>query len=184
MEKTIFLGDSITQGFQQLRKHKEIINLGISGDRTHDVIKRLDIVKKLNPTKLFLMIGINDVMNNHHLWFNDFPIDIKRTYHYIVNYLVDQLELKELYVLSVLPVSSDGLIDLETTIKINQEIQELNQFIESLSKGYMINYIDLYHDFILDGELDSSLTTDGVHLSEKGYQKFYKKIFILLNKIE
>jgi len=38
-----------------------VINRGIGGDITFDVLQRLDDVIKRKPSKLFILIGINDI---------------------------------------------------------------------------------------------------------------------------
>lgn len=179
--RTVFLGDSITEGFLELRKHG-VINLGVSGNRTIEVIERLSSVKETNPEKLFLMIGTNDVMTNHALWFTDFPISIETTYRFIVRYLVENLQTKAIYLLSILPIRSVNVIPQEDEVAINKDIDRLNQFIERLAKEYNINYIDLNAGFKDEsGRLKREWTTDGIHLSQQGYAAFYDKIKIFLD---
>lgn len=59
----IFLGNSITEmgNWKQLMNDTTVLNRGISGDITFGVLKRLDDVIKKQPSKLFLLIGINDI---------------------------------------------------------------------------------------------------------------------------
>lgn len=175
--KTVFLGDSITQGFIELKKHTEVINMGISGNRTIDVIERLNEVMDVDPEQLFLMIGINDIMTNHHIWFTDFPISIETTYTFIVRYLMNNLNLDHLFLLSILPVRSITVFEKELEEKINQDIDRLNAYIENLAMEYRLSYIDLNREF-KDAQnlLKSEYTTDGVHLSKAGYDCFYENI--------
>ena len=59
----IFLGNSITDGggWAQLFNDRRIINQGISGDISAGVIHRLDAVTGRKPSKVFLLIGTNDL---------------------------------------------------------------------------------------------------------------------------
>src|SRR5690349_16498569 len=61
--KIIFLGNSITEGGQwtKLTGDASVINRGISGDITYGVLKRLPDIIKRKPSKLFILIGINDI---------------------------------------------------------------------------------------------------------------------------
>ena len=68
--QVIFLGDSITQGWEGEGKevwakyyaHRNAVNLGIGGDRTQHVLWRLDNgnLNGLNPKAAVLMIGTNN----------------------------------------------------------------------------------------------------------------------------
>jgi hypothetical protein len=59
----IFLGDSITEkmDWQELFSSNNIINRGICSDTISGVINRLDSILQVKPSKVFLMIGINDM---------------------------------------------------------------------------------------------------------------------------
>ena len=59
----IFLGNSITDGAEwaQLFNDKRMINQGISGDISAGVLNRLDAVINRKPSKVFLLIGTNDL---------------------------------------------------------------------------------------------------------------------------
>jgi lysophospholipase L1-like esterase len=180
-KKIVFLGDSITEGFKQLEEHPQIINMGISGNRTLEVIERLEKVKEQEPEEVFLMIGTNDIMTNNYIWFTDFPININRTYEFIVKYLIENLNAK-ITLLSVLPVCPNKLVNDDNIDKITQDIVALNEFIKSLSKTYQLQFIDL-HPFFIDekNHLIKEYTYDGIHLSKKGYEVYYQKIKKFLN---
>src|ERR1700744_3391240 len=62
----IFLGNSITEfgDWKQLNNNPVIVNRGIAGDITFGIMKRLDEVIALNPSKLFIEAGINDIQKN------------------------------------------------------------------------------------------------------------------------
>ena len=178
--RTVFLGDSITGGFIELERHG-IINLGVIGHRTLEIIERLTDVKSLHPERLFLMVGVNDVLTNNHIGFTDFPIATESTYEFIVHYLANNLSTTDIYLLSVLPVRSLNIIHPSDEKKINQDIDRLNQQIEKLAKQYGFNYINLNSDFKdTHGSLKQAFTTDGIHLSQQGYQFYYEKIKKLL----
>ena len=61
----VFLGDSITQGWNSLAKvfpDFKVVNRGIGGDTTRGVLYRLNAdVLALKPTAVVLLIGINDI---------------------------------------------------------------------------------------------------------------------------
>ena len=61
---TLFLGDSLTEygNWRELFPGLDIKNRGIAGDTTDGVLHRLDGITALSPDKIFLMIGINDLL--------------------------------------------------------------------------------------------------------------------------
>ena len=66
-ENIVFFGDSITNKYkvEEFFPNNHVINSGISGDGSEDLLKRMDDVYKYNPSKVFLLIGINDL--NHDI---------------------------------------------------------------------------------------------------------------------
>ena len=63
----LFLGDSITD-FYDLDKYYEglpVVNSGISGNTTEDILSNMDSrVYNYNPSKVFLLIGTNDLLRD------------------------------------------------------------------------------------------------------------------------
>lgn len=61
----VFLGDSITEkiDWHELfhNSHYDILNRGIGSDTISGVINRINTIINLKPSKVFLMIGINDI---------------------------------------------------------------------------------------------------------------------------
>ena len=62
-DKIIFLGNSITEGgdWGDLIGDHTLVTRGIGGDITFGVLKRLDDIMIRRPSKLFILIGINDI---------------------------------------------------------------------------------------------------------------------------
>ena len=52
----VFVGDSITSNarWNEFFSGKAIYNRGISGDRTKDILSRIDTILSLNPKKAFV----------------------------------------------------------------------------------------------------------------------------------
>lgn len=62
----VFLGNSITAGtdWAKLLALPNAKNRGISGDITFGVLERLDQIILAKPSKVFVLIGINDISRN------------------------------------------------------------------------------------------------------------------------
>src|SRR5262245_42410399 len=63
-DSIVFLGDSITElcHWSELLQNPSVLNRGIGGDTTQDILNRVDQIYRLRPQKLFLMIGVNDLI--------------------------------------------------------------------------------------------------------------------------
>ena len=64
--RIIMVGNSITEGgnWKVLLRDTTVINRGISGDVTFGVLNRLKEITDRKPSKLFLLIGVNDLSRN------------------------------------------------------------------------------------------------------------------------
>ena len=62
--KIIMLGNSITAECEwaELMQNPDIINRGVIADGTGDILARLDSIIAAKPNKIFLLIGVNDLM--------------------------------------------------------------------------------------------------------------------------
>ncbi|PAD28696.1 GDSL-type esterase/lipase family protein [Paenibacillus sp. 7523-1] len=67
-EGIVFIGDSIMEGFPLYEMYygiKPIYNRGIAGDMNQGLLQNLqDIVYDLEPSRVILLIGINDLLEN------------------------------------------------------------------------------------------------------------------------
>ncbi len=170
--KIIFLGDSIT--FQEdwgvLFEVNDIANAGISGNTTEDILGRLDSAISAKPQKLFLMIGINDLLRKE-----DVP-------YVFANYekIISEIKLKSpgttIYMESVLPMDNSLAGARFGTVE-GQKIIDLNSQIKSLADGNEIFFIDLYPYFCgANDVLYTAYGKDGLHLNSHGYAEWKKLI--------
>ena len=163
----IFIGDSNIQygEWSDLLENNQIRNRGISGDDIEGVTARLNDVLSDNPKKIFLMVGINDLINKH---------DDERNVVSGYENLVKQISLKspgtKLYVHSLLPTHSQEP-------GINKQINYINGRLKQISKDNNVNYIDLYSSFQdANGNLSDQYSFDGIHLNGVGYGVWKKHI--------
>ena len=160
----VFLGDSLTAMCDWGELFSEsgltIENRGISGNKTTDVLERLNAVIDLKPRKIFLMIGIND------LWHGRNEDAVIESLMSIFDRFDEHKEV-QIFIQSVLPT---GLHDL------NQGVAALNGFLYEESGRRAYTYIDLYGDFVHGGVIKAGLDVDGVHLSGEGYRVWKEKV--------
>lgn len=158
----VFVGDSITEGghWSEIFGNGAIANRGIGGNTTQNVLDRINQIYILQPAKLFLMIGINDL--NQHV-----PVATTlANYQRIFEGFAEHLPQTKIYVQSVLPVNSKSAAGAQ-----NKDVLSLNEFLKSESKKRGYTYVDLHSKFVdAHGELNSTLSNDGLHLLGSGYR--------------
>ena len=162
----IFLGDSITEwgNWKTLLPEFEIVNYGIAGNTTTQIIDRVDVLFNKEADQLFLLVGINDLGDNKRL------TDIETDYKKLVELLKYNNVASEIDLVSVLPIKESDWNKEGLTIA---NINELNKIIKGISKDNSINFVDINSSFT-DGKggLKDKFTTDGLHLSEAGYERY------------
>lgn len=161
----VFLGNSITAGtdWAKLLGLPNAKNRGISGDITFGVLERLDQVIAGKPSKVFVLIGINDVSRN-------IPDSvILGNYKRIISRIKAGSKKTKIYFYTLLPVNS-SFNKFKNHYGKDEHILWLNSEIRKLADK-KVTIIDLYPEF-LDSEnhLKSNLTHDGLHLKPEGYQ--------------
>lgn len=163
----VFLGNSITDGgeFSELFDDITIKNRGISSDVISGVIERLYQVVDHSPSKIFLLIGINDVSHN-------LSVDrLAEEYGKLVREIREKAPDTRLYIQSVMPINNDfgryrNLKGKESTVvRFNERIKE----IASVNGAV---YVDLWPALAdpSTGKLKKEFTNDGLHLLGKGYK--------------
>ena len=165
--KVIIIGDSMV-AYLNLNKFglaKEVINQGIAGDTTVGVIKRLDLVIRLNPSKVILSVGSNDMVLT--------DLSFQETVENIVK-IKDEIEAKsnsKVYVMNLTPVLRNHVITNMDYVsnRTNQDIKHINHELKKRIENDQ--YINTYDELIdKDGNLSLKYTTDGIHLNHQGYE--------------
>ena len=158
--KIVFLGDSLTDyvKFDELLPDLKIKNRGIAGDTTAGILNRLDEVISLKPSKLFLLIGTNDIV------FDRKPDEIVKNIKKIIETFREKSPDTAVFVQTLFPVNhkfGDDRRPKETIIKINDGL-------EKLSAENKFTLIDTYSLFSENDELPERYTIDGLHLNGSG----------------
>ena len=172
----VFIGNSITEGGLDWSGKfgiEHIRNRGIAGDVTDGVMKRLNEITFFKPKAVFILIGINDLFSLHHKEDNPAlqydkvvpsPEYIGKNILKIAKIIHRKSPVTKIYVRTLLPTQREYL--KEDILLVNKIIRK------NEAKGYY-KVIDLYAQFAdIKGELIQQLTNDGVHLNEKGYEKW------------
>ncbi len=168
----IYLGDSITEGgaWSALTGDSTTLNRGIGGDITYGVLHRLDEVLRHRPSKLFILIGINDIAK-------DIPeLVIADNCRQIVRRVQQASPSTRIFLQSVLPLSPSYAGFPQHYDKAGH-VAALNPLLRRLAATAKITYVDLWPALAdSHGRLDSRYTGDGLHLNRRGYERWIVRL--------
>lgn len=165
----VFLGDSITQGWESTGKatwdrlyaSKRVGNFGFSGDRTEHVLWRLDNgeIIGLHPRLIVIMIGTNNV--GHGSSTPAQTIDGTRA---ILARLRKDIPKAKILLLGIFPRGE------EPNDPMRQKVVEATEGYKALADGKNVVFLDISRAFTYaDGRLKTLLMPDRLHLSPGGY---------------
>ena len=187
----LFFGDSITYGEYDgvfggwvdilkryaLQKYNEgntneliLFNLGIGGETTEGLIKRLPHEMKARNSAegnlVFIGYGANDLAVKEGIQLIN-PEKFKANIELAIQDA--KLYSGDIYLVSILPFSEkiDGNISATGKIRTNENVLIYNQILKDIATENALAYIDFYSAFLEDKEI--LLSKDGVHPNEKGY---------------
>lgn len=162
----IFLGNSITEGgnWHQLFPNHDVVNRGIGGDIAHGILRRMDEIIQRKPSKLFLLIGINDIGK-------DIPeAVIADNIGKIISRLKKESPKTEIIVQSILPVNPEYPKFPQHYDK-QFRVLMTNQLIYKVCRDHDVRFLNLFPYFLDNRQrLKSELTVDGLHLNAEGYK--------------
>jgi lysophospholipase L1-like esterase len=153
---TAFVGDSLTEGgdWPALLPEQNVINFGVGGNTTHDVLERLDEVVQAGPSTVVVEIGTNDFA-----W--RLPVEeVGENIEAILSELREKLPDAKIVMQSILPRQPEYAHVVRT---VNEQLE---RFVPSVSCVYLDLWPALADE---NGGLRSEFTTDGLHLTEAGY---------------
>ncbi len=167
---TVLIGDSITHNWDvvapdlQKQYFGEALNLGFSGDKTQDVLWRIQRIdwSVVAPKRIMLMIGTNNTGARP-------KGNPEETFHgikAIVNYLRAQCPEAKITLLTIFPRNLDSKDQRRIT---NNAI---NAMLPALADGKYVILRDISALYLLpDGDtLNKALLPDALHPNKEGYR--------------
>lgn len=166
--RVIFIGDSITQGWEgegrgvwaRYYAGRNAINLGIGGDRTQHVLWRLENgnLSGLKPKAAVLMIGTNNSNGEDNT-----VEQIADGVSAIVAKLREKLPAMKVLLVPIFPRS-------ENPSPQRGKVLQVNQILQKLADEQNVFWVDFGHRFLAsDGTIPRDLMPDFLHLSAKAY---------------
>lgn len=162
----VFFGNSITyeSDFQKYFPKLRISNLGCNGDNLDDLIYRSFIIERFHPHKIFVLGGINGLV--------DISIEeFEKKYAILIEKIKKQSPNAELFLQSILPVN----VNMEIGARYNgcqDKIKKANDIISLLAQKANCYYIDLYSAYEINDSLPRQYTRDGLHLYPDAYSRW------------
>jgi lysophospholipase L1-like esterase len=164
MGEIVFIGNSLTeQGGDWSVKFgiKGIRNRGIAGDVTDGVLLRLEEIVYFKPKAVFLLIGVNDIFNLQGGGGIPSADYIANNILKIARKIQSGSPSTRIYVQTILPSTAE--------LKLNTQL--VNDLITRNGSDGIYTTIDLHSAFLNDqGLMRADLTTDGLHLNDRGYK--------------
>jgi lysophospholipase L1-like esterase len=166
-----FVGDSITQGWEGAGKaawaahfasHWKCVNLGISGDRTENVLWRLNHGGNLGngalkPKAFVILIGTNNAGHR-----KDSPEQIRDGVKTILDTLHDASPDSKVILTAIFPRTSDA--------KAGAIVLATNPLLKALAKKRGAVWFDINDKLAPGGKVTKEIFPDGLHLNADGYE--------------
>lgn len=155
----ILVGDSLSMWFpsQWLPGGQLWLNQGISGENSTQILNRLEAFSQARPDTIYVMAGTNDLRQGVS------DQVILNNIRQIISRLRQNHPQAQVVVESILPTRLSAIP--------SERIRNLNQQIAEIAKLQGAGYLHLNPLFAdSQGQMRQDLTTDGIHLSRRGYE--------------
>lgn len=171
----ILAGDSISLWFppELLPPDFTWLNQGISGETSAGLLRRLHLFDHTQPQIIFVMIGINDLIRGVA------AETLLANYQAILAHLKASHPQSRIVVQSILPHAGSRALQARhpappwaaRLIEMsNDRIRALNRQLAAIAQAAGGEFLNLHPHFTdAAGNLVSELSTDGLHLSRRGY---------------
>jgi lysophospholipase L1-like esterase len=177
--EVLLVGDSITiqwgDSWRQHFPHYQAVNIGIGGDKTQNVLWRLDHggVDGLQPKVVLVMIG-----NNNMFFTPETGVEAAaKGVQMVVANVREKFPQAAVILAKILPCHGPG-------VRFHEDIRKTNLALDALKLGSdpKVTVLDLWNDFANgEGTLKKSLfTSDSIHLSPAGYAVYADRLKPLL----
>lgn len=154
----VMIGDSLTEGgpWSEIFPQVKIANRGIGGDRAIDILQRMNPILAVKPKKAFLLVGLNDFASG---------MGVHQTFN---NYI----KIVEILQVNNIKVYIQSTAECSKAACGNQldQVRSLNLMLKQYAIKNHLKFINV-NSVIASKEagLLPKFTTDGSHLSAKGY---------------
>ena len=153
-------------------------NRGIGGYTTDEFLEAADdVLLDLQPTKLFINIGTNDI----RAWpdGSDWLPHLEANYRKICEIIRTRLPDAAVIMMAYYPVNEEALrrVSPEPPVRTNAAVLRANRMVEALAADFGFRYLDV-NDGLKDetGGLRAEFTRDGIHFDAAGYRTVFERL--------
>lgn len=173
---SVLIGDSWFEFFEEtpegkpvfhaVTRGKEVLDIGVGGSTYEEWLAHAEVLRKLRANRFFLNLGFNDLHSGNT------PRKVFANFQKLVDAIRKEHPQAEILVLAVCPSTAHR--------SYHRMEGKLNAMISDFASRYMnMRYIPCNETFLKrDGEalddLGELMICDGIHLNEKGYQRWVK----------
>ena len=200
-KKVVFFGDSITQaavkpgGYivkigemaaaEKLAEQFDLIGAGIGGNKVYDLFLRMeDDVLSKHPDVVIIYVGVNDVWHKRSYGTGTDPDKFERFYTAIIK----KLQATNCKIALCTPAAIGERTDFSN--ELDGDLNLYSNMIRNLAKANNLPLIDLrkaFLDYNLKANTENKesgiLTTDRVHLNEKGNELVASEMWKVLKTL-
>lgn len=157
----------------------EFINRGISGNRTADLLARIDEdLVAIQPDIVTILLGINDTWHKYMIGL-DTPIEVfESNYEKILKIIKEKTNAK---IIMIEPFLLYNMGKDNMRADLNEKID----CVRKLALKYADAFLPLDADFVaatVSGTLNTDLSPDGVHPGEAGMKHIAEKLVPIISR--
>jgi acyl-CoA thioesterase I len=160
------MGDGYVSLLSQTKKGIKLVNKGVSGERTHDLVMRwTEDLMSTQPDYLTLLIGVNNIWHQYLLNRPSFLYEFSHHIKYMLNQVKRLFPDTKTLILSPFLLEC-GVVEQAWIHELDQQISEL----KSIANDYHLPFLDLHELFKKSKLPPIQIAEDGVHPTQLGYQ--------------
>lgn len=173
-KNTLFVGDSLTLGIKDIGifpsnnvlayggiDPETAMTLKIFENGNGDSVTLFDSMIEYDANQIYIMLGANGVGYMS-------PNSLLNSYENLVEGIMDQHPKSKIFIQSILPVTSQ--FEQSNSYHSNKKIDQMNELLKQMCYDKQLYYINVAETFMDDdGAMKKELSTDGLHISPKGY---------------
>ena len=157
----------------------KLYNLGVSGNRTCDLIQRINEVKNVKPDIVFILIGVNDAWRKYDMNDETTHKQFENNYKTILNEL-----FKTNPSLKVILLEPFTLPLADWVVQIREDLDPKIEIVNKIAKEYNLDLIPLDKIFKENAKIiaQERLSIDGIHPTILGHALIAEQIINKLMK--
>lgn len=171
----VFLGDSHTQNFElaEALKNPNVKNRGIIFTGTKAVIAVINELCQYRPKKVFIQIGINDLLSGASV------LDVTNDISFMIKTIKSNSPKTKIYVQSLFPTNWNIY---NGKISVLGKVVQVNEQLKAICRYDDIIYVDVYHLLVRGKGLNPAYDSgDSLHLNGNGYMIWRDVLAALVN---